>query len=181
MNKTLELIESFTQERSGGDRLEAVVTALFRTVSEKFGLFSEVRRQKVNAPDISTGMVADIECWLHNQIVLLVEVKDRSLNLTHLDAKIDLARSSQIKEILFMAQQGIEPSDKAKTDRKIVQEFTSGQNIYVSRLGDFARGVLILLGEKGRVDFISKIGPELDQAKSSIKHRKDWAALLKEL
>lgn len=80
-----------------------------------------------------------------------------------------------------MAQQGIEPSDKAKTDRKIVQEFTSGQNIYVSRLGDFARGVLILLGEKGRVDFISKIGPELDQAKSSIKHRKDWAALLKEL
>ncbi|MFQ5641769.1 MAG: restriction endonuclease, SacI family [bacterium] len=181
LDKTLELIDSFTAERSGGDRLEAVVTALFRTISEKFNLFDEVRREKVNAPDATTGMVADIECWLSNEIVLLVEVKDRTLNLTHLDAKIDVARSNQIKEILFMAQQGIEQKDKSKIDKKIIQEFTSGQNIYISSLVDFARGILILLGEKGRVDFIGKIGPELDVAKSSIKHRKAWAALLKEI
>lgn len=179
--KTVELIETYIEERSGGDRLEAIVTALFRTISEKFNLFDEVRRQKVNAPDITTGMVADIECWLNHEIVLLVEVKDRHLNLTHLNAKIDLARSNQIKEILFMAQQGIEPKDKSKIDKKITQEFTSGQNIYISSIVDFAKGVLILLGEKGRVDFISKIGPELDNAKSSIKHRKDWAAILKEI
>jgi len=181
LNQTLELIEAYTEERSGGDRLEAVVTALFRTISEKFNLFDEVRRQKVNAPDIATGMVADIECWLNHEIVLLVEVKDRHLNLTHLDAKVDLARSNQIRELLFMAQQGIEPADKTKIEQKIIQEFTSGQNIYISSLVDFVRGVLILLGEKGRVEFISEIGPELDNAKSSIKHRKDWAAILKEI
>lgn len=181
LDKTVELIDSFTAQRSGGDRLEAVVTALFRTVSEKFSLFDEVRREKVNAPDATTGMVADIECWLNNEIVLLVEVKDRTLNLTHLDAKIDVARSNQIKEILFMAQQGIEPRDQSKISKKIIQEFTSGQNIYISSLVNFAKGILILLGENGRVDFISKIGPELDGAKSSIKHRKAWAALLKEI
>lgn len=132
-------------------------------------------------PDATTGMVADIECWLNDEIVLLVEVKDRSLNLTNLDAKIDVARSKQIKEILFMAQQGIEPRDKSEIGKKIIQEFTSGQNIYISSLVDFARGILILLGEKGRVVFIGKIGPELDAAKSSIKHRKAWASLLKEI
>ncbi|MFQ5653079.1 MAG: hypothetical protein ACE5IY_24380, partial [bacterium] len=68
-----------------------------------------------------------------------------------------------------------------KMDKKIIQEFTSGQNIYISSLVNFSRGILILLGENGRVDFISKIGPELDTAKSSIKHRKAWAALLKEI
>lgn len=181
LDKTLQIINSFTAERSGGDRLEAVTTALFRTISEKFSLFDEVKREKVNAPDSFTGMVADIECWLDNEIVLLVEVKDRTLTLTHLDAKIDVARSNQIKEILFMAQQGIESKDKSEISNKILQEFTSGQNIYISSLVDFAKGILILLGEKGRVDFINKIGLELDAAKSSIKHRKAWAGLLKEI
>ena len=176
---TVELISSFIAERSGGDRLEAVVTALLRTISDKFSLFDEVRREKVNAPDASTGMVADVECRLNHKVVLLVEVKDRTLNLTHLDAKVDLARSNQIKEILFMAQQGIEKKDEPGIVEKIRQEFVSGQNIYISNFVDFARGILILLGEKGRVDFIGRIGTELDAAKSSITHRKAWATLLK--
>ncbi len=137
LEKTLQLIETFTAERSGGDRLEAVVTALFRTISKRFNLFDEVRRQKVNAPDASTGMVADIECWLASTIVLLVEVKDRTLTLTHLDARVDVARANQIQEILFMAQQGIEPKERSEIAKKITQEFSSGQNIYISNLGRF--------------------------------------------
>lgn len=80
-----------------------------------------------------------------------------------------------------MVQRGIEQGEKSQIDKKIIQEFTSGQNIYVSSLLEFARGILILLGESGRVDFISRIGAELDAAKSAIMHRKAWAALLKEI
>ncbi len=80
-----------------------------------------------------------------------------------------------------MAQQGIEPKNHDAIDKKITQEFTSGQNIYIFNLVEFAKGILILLGERGRVDFISRIGPELDASKSSIKHRKAWATLLKEI
>ncbi|MFQ5752892.1 MAG: restriction endonuclease, SacI family, partial [bacterium] len=126
LEKTLHLIETFIAERSGGDRLEAVATCLFRTISDRFNLFDEIKREKVNAPDATSGMVADIECWLNDQIVLLVEVKDRRLNLTQLDAKIDIARANQIKEILFMVQQGIEPKNHKTIGRKITQEFTSG-------------------------------------------------------
>lgn len=181
IQKTLHLVEAFISEPSGGDRLEAVTTSLFRVISEKFGLFDEIKREKVNTSDVISGMGADIECRLKGVIVLLVEVKDRRLNLTQLDAKIDVARARQIREILFVAQQGIESSNEDGINEKITQEYTSGQNIYVVNFAEFARGILILLGEQGRVSFISKIGPELDASKSSIKHRKTWAALLKQV
>jgi len=181
LDTTLALLNNFLAEKSGGDRLEAVATSLFSTISDKFKLFEDIKREKVNTADVSSGMVADIECWLNGEIVLLVEVKDKSLTLTQLNAKIDVARSNQIKEILFMAQQGIDESNKEEINRKISQEFTSGQNIYITNLFDFARGILIILGEKGRISFLSKIGPELDRSKSSIKHRKAWASLLREI
>ena len=161
--------------------MEAVATSLLRTISDRFNLFDKIKREKVNAPDVTTGMAADIECWLKNEIVLLVEVKDRNLNLIQLDSKVDVARANRIKEILFIAQQGIEPKNYDAINKKVTQEFASGQNIYISNLVEFAKGILILLGEQGRVDFISRIGPELDASKSSIKNRKGWATLLKEI
>lgn len=181
LQRTIILIKTFLAEKSGGDRLEAVATSLFRTISEKFNLFDEIKREKVNVADSSSGMVADIECYLNGEIVLLVEVKDRSLNLTQLSAKIDIARSNQIKEILFIAQQGTDDKNKNEIHRKISQEFTSGQNIYISDLLKFADGILILLGENGRVDFLNKIGIELDNSKSAIQHRKSWANLLRDV
>ncbi|MHA1795330.1 MAG: restriction endonuclease, SacI family [Promethearchaeota archaeon] len=181
LKQTVILLEEFLSERSGGSRLEAIATALFRTISDKFNLFDEVRREKINVADVSSGMVADIECYLNKRIALLVEVKDRSLSLIQLNAKIDSARSKQIKEILFMAQNGIEDSNRSEIETKIAQEFTSGQNIYVTDLSHFAEGILIILGENGRVDFLKKIGLELDSSKSPIKDKKTWAALLRKI
>ena len=59
-------------------------------------------------------------------------------------------------------------------------EFTSGQNVYISNLIDFAFSILILFGEEGRVRFLRRIGLELDRVNSSIYHRKTWAKLLRE-
>jgi hypothetical protein len=146
---------------------------------QQFKLFDNIRREKVNAADASSGMSADIECICNDKIVLLVEVKDRSLTLTQLDAKLDIARSRKISEILFLAEQGIEKTDMSETEQRILSEFASGQNIYVSNFIDFSAGILILLGEKGRVNFLSFIGDELDKANSAIAHRKAWASLLK--
>lgn len=181
LDKTLEIIEQFISERSGGERLESVATALFKITAETFHIFDEIKREKVNATDASSGMIADIECKLDNQIVLLIEVKDRSLTLTQLDSKIDLARSNRIREIIFMAQQGIEETNREAILRRIQQEFTSGQNIYVTNLFEFASGLLTLLGENGRVAFLNKIGPELDSVKAPIIHRRAWASLLREI
>lgn len=179
--ETTRIIREFISIKSGGDRPEAVCTALFKAIASEFKLFDEVRRQKVNAADIASGMGADIECRLADEIVLLVEVKDYSLTLTQLDAKLDAARAKKISELLFLAEQGTVSTEHQEVEKRIRNEFASGQNVYVSNFADFSAGILILLGEKGRVHFLSLVGEELEEAGSSIAHRRAWAQLLKSL
>jgi hypothetical protein len=181
LKQTIDLVRRFTAEKSGGDRTEAVCAALFRSIASEFRLFDEVRRQKVNAADVASGMGADIECWSKGKLALLVEVKDRSLTLTQLDTKLDVARAKKISEILFLAERGVEKGQESNAEERIEREFASGQNIYVSNFLDFAAGILILLGERGRVVFLGHVGRELDSTNSSIVHRQAWAKLLKSI
>lgn len=177
--KALEVVDEFITSSSGGDRMETVSSAFFRTIGNEFGLFDEVKRAKVNAADMASGMVADIECWHKGQIVFLVEVKDRALSLTQMDRKIEGARAHHIAELLFVVRsgKGIEQDEQIET--RIWSEFASGQNVYVAAFRPFAYGVLILLGERGRVKFLDEIGKELDRGGSGIVHRRAWAELLR--
>ena len=179
LDATYRLCDTFLAEKSGGDRMEAVATALFQTIGDRFGLFDEVRREKVNAADRSSGMSADIECRSKGQVILLIEVKDRALTVVQLTAKLDRARSERIVEILFIAQGLPQSGEEDTITRRIAQEFTSGQNVYVANFNDFALGIFILLGEEGRVDFLRRVGPELDRGASAIQHRRRWAELLR--
>jgi hypothetical protein len=76
--------------------------------------------------------------------------------------------------------EGLEENKRAEIDKKIKSEFTSGQNVYISNLIDFAFSIFILFGEEGRVRFLHRIGLELDSANSLIVHRQAWAKLLRE-
>lgn len=173
------LLANYLTDASGGDRIEALTSALFQIIGEEFHIFDRVERAKVNASDTSSGMLADIECWRDGRIALLVEVKDRSLTLTQLDLKLENARSQHIAELLFIAQQRDDPVEKEQIEQRIANEFTSGQNVYVSSFDDFAWAILILLGETGRIRFTDRIGEELERVSSSIEHRRAWANLLK--
>jgi len=181
LDRTNLLIQQYLAARSGGERMEAVCTALFRTIGKRFGLFDEVRREKVNVADMPAGLSADIECWCADEIVLLVEVKDRELTLVQLDSKLDTARARHISEILFVAEQGRDVQALDAIDGRIASEFVSGQNVYVVRFADFSLGILILFGEDGRVDFLREVGVELDRVNARIEHRKAWAELLKQV
>ena len=180
LDRTNQLIQQYLTAKSGGERMEAVCTALFRTIGKRFTIFDEVRREKVNTADLASGMSADIECCLEGKVVLLVEVKDRELTLIQLDSKLDAARARHISEILFVAEQGKEQETLVAIDARISSEFTSGQNVYVVRFADFSLGILILFGEDGRVDFLREVGAELDRVNSRIEHRRAWADLLKQ-
>lgn len=111
---------------------------------------------------------------------MLIEVKERKLTLTQINAKLDKARSQKISEIIFMAQRGIEGQESEQIQDKISKEFSSGQNVYITDLSEFSTGIFMLLGEEGRVIFINKVGEELDRAGSSIVDRRAWAQLLRE-
>lgn len=175
------VISGYLETQSGGERLEAVCTALFQTIGDRFGIFDEVRRTKVNAADASSGMLADIECRLNEQVIFLVEVKDRALTLTQLDAKLDAVRSERIAELLFLAKSGdeIAGSDATQIRTRVQSEFASGHNVYISNFGDFALGILMLLGEPGRNQFLRNVGAELDRVNAAIAHRRAWSQILR--
>ena len=59
-----KLVENYLAVTSGGERLEALCTALFQTIGAQFGIFDEVKCEKVNAADTSSGMLADHRCQL---------------------------------------------------------------------------------------------------------------------
>lgn len=179
LDKTLEIVDDYIATTSGGDRMEVVCSALFRTVGDEFGLFDEVRRAKVNAADTASGMLADIECWHQGRIVLLVEVKDRALRLTQMDRKIEGARAHHVAELLFLVQSGNGSAQEENIGSRIWSEFASGQNVYVAAFRPFAFGLLILLGERGRVRFLDEVGKELDRGGSGIALRRAWADLLR--
>lgn len=179
LERTNHLIDEYLAARSGGERMEAVCTALFRVIGNRFSIFDEVRRERVTSSDISTGMSADIECLLDGRVVMVVEVKDRELTLTQLDTTLDAVRARHITELLVVAEQGKETHHEEAIDSRIRSEFTSGQNVYVVKFAEFALGILILFNEDGRVEFLNAVGGELERVNARIEHRRAWADLLR--
>lgn len=179
LNQCISLITIFLSEQSGGDRVQAIASALFLTVGNNFSLYSDVRRANINAADASSGQVADLECISANgEIILAVEVKDRDLTINQIKDKLPKIRAQKVTEILFIVQQGIAKGDEEDICELIDKEFVSGQNIYVFDLLTMAKSLLALLGEEGRESFLDFVGKELDRYRSDIIHRKVWANLL---
>lgn len=181
LSQTIQLVREFTNTWSGEDRTKAVCTALLRTVAREFGVFDEASREKDDADDPESELGGDIECRLSGRIVLQVEVGNRSLTMNQLDGKLDTARARRIAEILFLTEHGIDEGNRSVVEKRITREYVSGQNIYVSNFVDFSAGILILLGEKGRAEFLRAVGDELDRTGLPIAHRQAWVQLLKSL
>jgi len=176
---TIGLMNAFVAERSGGDRVQAVAPALLLVIGQRFGLFDSIQREAINAADLSTGLIADLECVLNTgEIVLAVEVKDKELSIGDIDAKLQTARARQVAEILFVAQHGIRTADRERLEERLESHFASGQNVYVLTLSKLAKVAFSLLGERSRPEFLRLVGNQLDQFKSDIRHRRAWKELL---
>ncbi len=177
LSQCMNLIDEYLAELSGGDRLMALSSALFTVIGRRFHLYSRVQRASITSSDASTGMLADLECMLEDDtIVLVVEVKDRVLTVSQMIGKVADVREKQVSELFFVAQQGVE--DQEQVDSLIEREFASGQNIYVMSLSKLAEVSLALIGEEGRRGFLIEVGSQLDEHRSDIRHRRRWAELL---
>jgi hypothetical protein len=182
LSQTIALLESFLQERTGGVRMQAVAAALFRAIGDHFGLFSHVRSANINAADASTGSAADLECVDDaGESVMAVEVKDRRLSLRHTQDKLPSVRERGIRELLFLVQGGVEPTDREAVQATIERQFVTGQNLYVAEFSSFLESCLILFGETGRRSFLQHVGEELEVQRADLSHRKRWAELLHDL
>jgi hypothetical protein len=179
LERTKRLLIDFLATPSGGDRYEVVAMALFQTIGRRFSLYSDIQRNKTNAPDTASGQVADIECKDENgNIMLAVEVKDRLLQINHIADKISTMRERSVSEILYLVREGISQDQIKPTEDRIRHEFASGQNIYVFDLLAFTEVICALIGEEGRHEFMEDISEVLEKYSSPLSTRQCWADLL---
>jgi len=182
LGRSNEIIKAFLSTPSGGDRPQAIATALFRTIGNRWGLFRQVRRAKTTAADAASGQIADLECVDGREdVVMAVEVKDTQLAIKHIEEKIPQIREKKVSEFFYLVKEGIEPDHVSQVKDRIIREFSSGHNIYNFDLLDFSEVVLALIGEEGRRDFLVEIGSVLDEYSSPISTRREWADLLSEV
>jgi hypothetical protein len=181
LENVLSLTHKFLVQKSGGDRGLALCGALFDAVGMHFGLYAKVDRARINASDEATGQAADLECVnVQGEVVLAIEVKERTLTLTDIEGTLRKCRKRKIKDIFFAAPR-IRKDEQNAIDERIAGAFASGQNLYVFDFFDLARSVLALGGEDIRITFLQKVGEHLDVWNTQPSHRKAWKSLLESL
>ncbi len=173
-------IRRFTDEKSGGDRPLALTAALFQTIGKYTKLFEpSVRRGRINASDESSGQIADVECVdAEGNIVIAIEVKDKTVTVSDLEEKLGATREKSIKEVFFVSARVNKEADDVPL--RVAQEFSFGQNLYVCHLVDLAQSILALTGEASRRNFLANVGEQLDKY-SDTKHRLAWKKALDEI
>jgi hypothetical protein len=178
--QAVSAIREFTAEKSGGDRPLTVTAALFQTLGEFTALFEPpVRRGKINTSDESSGQVADVECVdSEGNIVIAVEVKDKTVTVTDLEEKLAATRAKSIKEVFFVSGRGDKEGEGVRA--RIAKEFAAGQNFYVFSLVELAESILALTGEASRRKFLTDVGEQLDTY-SDTKHRLAWKKALDDM
>lgn len=182
LKQSQTIIGSFLSERTGGVRLQAVSVALFRSIGEIFHLYQRVEAARINAADASTGSAADLICLdENNHVVLAVEVKDRHLQLRHIQDKLPAVREQAVRELLFIGTEDISESDVESVRDLIEREFITGQNVYVAPINHFLESCLILFAEAGRRQFLINVGQAIDDIKADLSHRQTWRDLLQQL
>lgn len=172
------LSQQFLEARSGGLRYQAVATALLRVMGETFGLWKTVTTGHVNAADAASGRAGDIECRDRSQnLVAVAEVKDRKLVLQDVSDKISALRRRQVREMFFLTR-GVDEADAAEIGHYQEQQFPLGYNLYCFDLLEFARPILAIVREDGRVKFLAEVGRVLEEMGAGFHHRRAWAELL---
>jgi hypothetical protein len=178
LDDTLRITSSFLEARSGGDRFQALLTALFEQIGASFGIFASVRRTKTNTADASSGALADVECIDgEGRVVMAVEAKDRKITVAQLEEKIPIWRSAGLTEGFFISPENVRADDAEQVDDIRTVQFRSGYNIYCISWNSFASSLFALIGESGRSEYLKKVARQLDEF-SSVEHRRAWAELL---
>jgi len=181
LQQTDTLVEKYLSESSGGDRGLSVAAGLFETFGKFFQIYSEVKRNVINASDKSTGLAGDIECIDEKGVLkLAIEVKERDLTLTDVRSAIAKARRASAREVLLNTP-GSTENEKIQIEDLISRTWASGTNIYQFTIHDLIVVGLFLTGENGRIDFVKNVGDQLNRYNTQPNNRKRWKELLEEI
>lgn len=181
LRDTIACVSTFTAAKSGGARLQAVVYALFHALKANGMAYADIKSRHVNASDTASKNAGDVSFQVGDS-QFAVEVKDRSLSKAELEATIEKCRVAQVREMLFVVRANKlldSEYSRADFDLEADRQFSSGLNVYVESFDVFAETVLALVGENGRRAFLEGVGAALSEQNADIRHKWEWAALVK--
>ncbi|MDE2968480.1 MAG: restriction endonuclease, SacI family [Chloroflexota bacterium] len=174
-----EMVSKYLATPSGGVRAQGLATALLQTLGEAFSLFDNVEATGVNEADSASGKPGDIICYDDDgNVTLAIEVKDRDLTLVEFDNTLNKAQSAGTQRVLFVVPR-MSPGDTDQVQDKIKAEWAKGRDIHSIWIVDLIRSTFMLLEETWRVEFIERVGVELDRRGVALTHRQAWADLLR--
>ena len=134
-----------------------------KTLEQTFSLWSKVESQGINEADVARGMPGDIMCYGDDDSLrLVIEVKDRTLTLTDVDATVKkVLLHGESSHLLFTAP-GFAETDRKDIEEHIASAWVKGMNIHHISLDVLIRSVFVLMPEECRIGFLREVGAELD-------------------
>ena len=183
LDAAASIVTRYLQEPSGGECPQIIVAALIRAIGQRFNLSDRIDRQGINEADAeadaATDSPGDVICYQHDEPVLSIEVKDRTVTLDDVDMAILKARRSGITELLF-ATVTFQTDDSDVTQRT-EREFGLGTNVYQLQIEVLIRALLAIAGEASRVEFLTLVGEELNDRVTQPAHKLAWQELLRNI
>ena len=178
LRECVSLVEAFLDERPGEGPLKMVVGGLLDTISDLLGIFDHVHRSEATHHLAAYGDIGDFLCRdEHGHTKLVVDIRDRCLQLAEVNQLLSLARDRGVAEILFLIRGGTDPAEAEQLADLQQRQFTSGHNVYHVEFESLLTPCLILFGEPGRLQFLQNIADRIDTM-GDLTDRQAWQQLL---
>ena len=162
LEQTLYLVGRLLESSREGEHGMSLAAALFTVIGRRFGLWNEVFRLTSTTADKASGMVGDLECRKDGQLVYAVEVKERLLTLADVVSFDEKLSRSRLHEALINAP-GVHSFDAGEVNNRIRLMWGRGINLYRLTIGELVSVTMGLAGEDARLEFIFRVGNQLDE------------------
>ena len=177
---TLRIVDEFLAVRSGGDRGLAIVWAAFETFFKNALGLAGVERAAINSADASSGRFGDVNCYdVNDELVLSVEVKERSLSLA--DATDSFAKLVYDKCSRFLfSVPSLEHVDESAISAAAISEFKKGVTVHFVGPTELLR-VGLLIGEPESASlFLRAVEESLTRYNNQPSNRQAWREIVRD-
>jgi SacI restriction endonuclease len=176
-----KVLNDFLLERSNGVRLQIVCYAVFKSLADAFPNFGTVRSYPTNASDASSDRAGDVERLTDDKVDYAIEVKDRTLTLSDVEASILKARVADVDNLLFLVQANQLMDTPDDILKRAAHEFARGIDVNIAEAMPFFKSVLILLSPEQRATLLSTVHDALHELGAHYKHVQHWTNLMKNI
>ena len=181
LDDVIKVLNEFLKERSNGVRLQVVCYAALKSFAEAFPDFGEIRSYSTNSSDAAGDRAGDVERLINDKVDFAIEVKDRTLTLSDVEASIMKARIAEVGNLLFLVQATPVLDDSETILKRAAHEFTRGIDVNISEAMTFFATVLTLLSPEQRATLLRAVHDALHELGAHYKHVHRWIDLMKSI